>query len=298
MDFSVVACVSDQELLCRALGSCLERAQDEPVELIVIDNAGNRYSVPQALNLGAARAHGEILVFLHQDVLLPPGWFGRLSDQIRTVEALFGSWGVLGVFGVSLRGWMVGHVQDPHGYRKWGRLPCRVQSLDEVCLAIRRESGLRFDVPAHDATGLYRRSLVGDLRFENVRLAEGVDFVWRVGERFPILCLGECLYSHRVNHDSITHRDPARSVMAVNTIIPYAVRSVVSLKRQGRPWDGLKTAWQCLCLHPFDPGYYKPLAFAVAPLRAIREYRHLKARCRPVPPGRSRQRQAHGAVHH
>jgi hypothetical protein len=145
MDFSVVACVSDQEVLHRALGSCLEKAHDEPVELIAVDNAGNRYSAPQALNLGAARARGEVLVFLHQDVLLPEGWFDRLADQIRTVEQYFGSWGVLGVFGVSLWGWMVGHVQDPHGHRKWGRLPCRVQSLDEVCLMIRRDSGLRFD---------------------------------------------------------------------------------------------------------------------------------------------------------
>jgi glycosyltransferase involved in cell wall biosynthesis len=71
-----------------------------------------------------------------------------------------------------------------------------------------RQTILRFDVPAHDATGLYRRSMVGEMRFDNVRLAEGVDFVWRVGERFPIMCLDECLYSHRVNHDSITHRDP------------------------------------------------------------------------------------------
>lgn len=181
-----------------------------------------------------------------------------------------------------------------------------------------RQAVLRLDVPAHDATGLYRRSLVGDMRFDNVRLAEGVDFVWRVGERFPALCVGECLYGHRVNYDSITHRDPTRSVLAINTIIekacrrrgwdpephrlrpprprrlfphrmldtivPYAVRSVVSLKRNGRWSEGFRTARHCLGLHPFDPYYYKPLAFAVAPLCLLGAYRRAKAKCSPVPP--------------
>lgn len=145
MTFSVVVCVSDQDLLRKALGSCLEKAHAEPVELIAIDNSTNQYSGPQALNLGAARAHGDVVVFLHQDVLLSGGWFQRLSDQIAIVEGTSGNWGVLGVFGVSGGGRMVGHIKDPHGYRKWGRLPCPVQSLDEVCLAVRRESGLRFD---------------------------------------------------------------------------------------------------------------------------------------------------------
>jgi glycosyltransferase involved in cell wall biosynthesis len=173
-----------------------------------------------------------------------------------------------------------------------------------------REEVLRFAVPAHDATGLYRMSLVGDMRFDDIRLAEGVDFVWRVGERFPMICLGECLYSHRVNYGSITHRDPARSVAAINTVIeracvrrgcesglyrialprerkffahrtldtivPYAVHSVVSLKQKHRLFEGFKTAWRCVRLHPLDPYYYKPFVFALAPLAAIRGYRRTK----------------------
>lgn len=143
--FSVVTCVGDQDLLRKVLQASLTAAPGEPVELIAIDNSDNRYSAPQALNLGAARATGEILVFLHQDVRLPSAWFERLSGQIRAVEESFGSWGVLGVFGVTPWGRMVGHIDDPHGYRKWGRLPCRVQSLDEVCLVVRRDGDLRFD---------------------------------------------------------------------------------------------------------------------------------------------------------
>jgi hypothetical protein len=145
MAFSVVSCVSNRELFQEALGASAEMARREPVEFVAIDNAENQYSAPQALNRGAALANGEVLVFLHQDVHLPAGWFERLSDQIRIVERTSRDWGVLGVFGVSQDGRMVGHIDDPHGLRRWGCLPCRVQSLDEVCLVIRSESGLRFD---------------------------------------------------------------------------------------------------------------------------------------------------------
>jgi hypothetical protein len=145
MTTSVIICVSDQELYRKALGASLDRDHGEPVEVISIDNTANKFSAPQALNLGADHACGEILVFLHQDVVLPADWFHKLRDQIRIVEKSRGTWGVLGPFGVSIRGGMVGHIKDPHGYRKWGRLPCRVQSLDEVCLVVRRGGALRFD---------------------------------------------------------------------------------------------------------------------------------------------------------
>jgi hypothetical protein len=144
-DFSVVTCVGNDDLFRDALQSSLPAAHGGRVELIAIDNSDNRYSAPQALNLGAARAAGDVLVFLHQDVRLPPSWFAQLSSQTRAVEESYGSWGVLGVFGVTPWGRMVGHIDDPHGYRRWGGLPCRVQSLDEVCLVVRRDSDLRFD---------------------------------------------------------------------------------------------------------------------------------------------------------
>ncbi|NCB43420.1 MAG: glycosyltransferase family 2 protein [Clostridia bacterium] len=61
-------------------------------------------------------------------------------------------------------------------------------------------------VPAHDATGMYRAEKVSSLRFdEEMSLVEGVDFVFRVGELFPIIVISDCLYSHRVNYLSITH---------------------------------------------------------------------------------------------
>jgi glycosyltransferase involved in cell wall biosynthesis len=275
---------------------CLETIRDlcdSRVRTITQANAGR----PGALNRGLDLAQGEFFVIQDADDASYPD---RVEKQVAVLRE-----------NPDLAALYAGNdLILPDGRRFAPICDCRERRQCQQAI-------LRFEVPAHDATGLYRRSLVGEMRFDNIRLAEGVDFVWRVGERFPIMCLGECLYSHRVNHDSITHRDPSRSVMAINTIIeracqrrgwdpdpyrlrppgnrwlfrhrmldtivPYAVRSVVSLKGKGRLGDGLKTAWGCLCLHPYDPYYYKPLAFAVAPLGAIGGYRRIKAKCRRVP---------------
>ena len=62
-------------------------------------------------------------------------------------------------------------------------------------------------LPAHDACGLYRSDCTTLLRFdENLRIGQGVDFVLRFGELQNIEVVGACLYSHRVNHFSTTHK--------------------------------------------------------------------------------------------
>ena len=170
-------------------------------------------------------------------------------------------------------------------------------------------------LPAHDAAGMYRMSMIGDMRFdESLRIGQGVDFVLRVGERFSIMRLGQCLYSHRVNYNSITHQDPQFNVDKINmvlkkacnrrgldfnnhkippvkssrffrhrqfdTILPYVMESVVDLRCADRNTEALKTAFACLRLHPCDPYYYKPLAYFLAPLTLIKYYRSIKAKTR------------------
>ena len=67
----------------------------------------------------------------------------------------------------------------------------------------------RFILPAHDATGLYRLSAVGDMRFDtDLAYVEGFDYVLRVGELFPVAVVGECLYTYRIHPESITKRSP------------------------------------------------------------------------------------------
>lgn len=169
-----------------------------------------------------------------------------------------------------------------------------------------------FKLPAHDATGMYRTSFTKSLYFDNeLKIGQGVDYVWRVGEIYPIAVLEECLYSHRVNYQSITHKNHEVNYQKINSVIekaclrrglnfdkfrikcppallkkkrgmdsilPYAIESVVSLKRRGLYFDAIKTAFLCIWFHPFDYMFYKPFIFAFTPHGLIRFYRKKKNR--------------------
>ncbi len=143
---SVVSCVNDFEKYNRCVGiSFQEEEAPDRVELVAIDNTGNGLSAPAALNQGLKKASGEIIVFCHQDVIFPQGWIERLFEQISIVERTHKNWGVLGTFGVAKNGMFAGHIIDPSGHFHCLPLPAEVQSLDEHCLIIRRDSTLCFD---------------------------------------------------------------------------------------------------------------------------------------------------------
>src|SRR5579863_529809 len=57
-------------------------------------------SAASAYNAGLNEAEEEILVFVHQDVFLPLGWFVDLDRALARLERVDPNWGVLGVFGV------------------------------------------------------------------------------------------------------------------------------------------------------------------------------------------------------
>lgn len=182
-----------------------------------------------------------------------------------------------------------------------------------------REEIERFRIPAHDATGLYRVESLGGMEFDpSLRIGQGVDFMFRVGERHPVRVLGRCLYSHRVNRSSTTHRSAARNVEHVNrlmekacarrgldferfrrpsppprarfahrdvdTIVPYAIESVKQLKTVGRCGEAWRTAWISARLHPLDPFYYKPLLHLLAPATAARWIGSIRRHRPPVAP--------------
>lgn len=139
---SVVTCVSDSRVYEKNVASSLSAAD---VELLPVDNRGNRFSAAQALNRGWEKAGGEMVVFCHQDIVFPSGWVERLVGQVEAVERRCrGNWGVAGTFGRRGEEWL-GHVQDRHGHRCLGALPTEVETLDEHCLVVRRDLGLRFD---------------------------------------------------------------------------------------------------------------------------------------------------------
>ena len=167
-------------------------------------------------------------------------------------------------------------------------------------------------VPAHDATGLYRSERTSGYFFdEDMWLIEGVDFVIRIGENFPIAVVADCLYSHRVNYGSVTHSQADKIFAATekfktkmvqrrggralsrkqrstkrakstfkhrryDTVLPYAMSSVVEQRRCGNWQVAFETAKICLHLHPFDWLYYKPMVYCFTPLFLIDLYRSTK----------------------
>ena len=50
-------------------------------ELIVIDNSSGNYSIFQAYNEGVARSKGEILCFMHDDVLFRTNCWGEIIEK-------------------------------------------------------------------------------------------------------------------------------------------------------------------------------------------------------------------------
>ena len=156
-----------------------------------------------------------------------------------------------------------------------------------------------FRMPAHDPTGMYRMSLVGHLRYDvSLPIAESIDYILRIGEGHPMIVLGKSLYKYRILPSSLSTRDPtqrerltAKALMQAcarrgldpaltiwnrqpgsprlktrttdrrtqRNIATHFIDSVLDQCRAGRRPAAFKTAWQCICLRPFDPHYYKPL---------------------------------------
>jgi glycosyltransferase involved in cell wall biosynthesis len=156
-----------------------------------------------------------------------------------------------------------------------------------------------FRMPALDPTGMYRMSLVGDLRYDPfLPLGEGLDYILRVGEEHPMMVLGDCLYGYRVLQNSLTRIDPMRRddlvIEAVkraykrrgidykenfsaeraldrhsihsrrdNNIAAHFINSTLCQYRTGHHWAALRTGLECVRLHPLDFHYYKALIYAI-----------------------------------
>jgi glycosyltransferase involved in cell wall biosynthesis len=176
-------------------------------------------------------------------------------------------------------------------------------------------SECRFDIdefrmPGHDPTPLYRRSLLGNIRFNpRLRIGQGYDFILRVGEQHPMVALGDCLYSYRIHPCSVTkqsaevrsyvlevlrsacerrgltdfaQRWPPAAASRVgnreldNNLAAHFIESVVDLRSRGRLLDALRTGLRCATLHPADTHYLKALAYALMPLGIVRNMRSIR----------------------
>lgn len=167
-----------------------------------------------------------------------------------------------------------------------------------------------FRMPAHDPTGMYRLSMVKGVDYEpSLHLGEGHDYMLRVGEKYPMTVLGECLYSYRIHNDSITKRvpqlreecvtrvlkracerrgldfeatfpervrsgsKPSSNITADNNLAAHFMDSVCDLRRSGRRSEAISNALICSRLHLLDLHYHKALIYALAPRWMLRRLR-------------------------
>jgi hypothetical protein len=94
---SVISIINNDVIAKEFLLRGLSR-QNTNYDLILLDNRGYSYkSAAQAYNEGSAKAKGEYLLFIHQDVLLPfRNWLREVEESLSTISNL----GIAGVAGM------------------------------------------------------------------------------------------------------------------------------------------------------------------------------------------------------
>jgi 2-polyprenyl-3-methyl-5-hydroxy-6-metoxy-1,4-benzoquinol methylase len=141
-----VACVNDDDQLNANLlrSPCLHPGT--PHEVIL---RRGETSAADGFNAALEVAQHDVVVFVQQDIYLPRGWDGWFVAQLQAAERTLGPVGVAGAFGIRAAGSAaehVGRVLDRETLLdKDVPLPAAVDGLDEIVLAMRRDSPLRFD---------------------------------------------------------------------------------------------------------------------------------------------------------
>jgi glycosyltransferase involved in cell wall biosynthesis len=161
-----------------------------------------------------------------------------------------------------------------------------------------------FHMPAHDPTGMYRLSMVRSFAYDiSLPIVEGYDHILRVGEKYPMLVIGQCLYGYRIHPDSVTRKDPGKRNRLVEDLLRRAcnrrgvdpmvafphvfspgaaptipddnnfavnfIESVMDLLDRGHRLGAIVTGARCAMLRPMSPHYYKALIYAILPGAAV-----------------------------
>ena len=91
---SIIICSRNKDIPS-AQKENIERTIGTPFEWVIIDNSANQYNIFTAYNEGVARAKGDILCFMHDDILMHTTSWGEVIARQLTDTTI----GVIGVAG-------------------------------------------------------------------------------------------------------------------------------------------------------------------------------------------------------
>jgi hypothetical protein len=104
-------------------------------------------SAARAYNDAVDKSRNDLMVFVHQDIILPERWISDLQRALDHLEKSDPMWGVVGSYGVQRNNKFQGYIYSS-GLGILGKpfdRPEPIQTLDEIVLIFRKSSGLRFD---------------------------------------------------------------------------------------------------------------------------------------------------------
>lgn len=118
-------------------------------QLVIVDNRQNMFfnNLSQAMINGIQQAKHDLIIVIHEDVVLREGWQHQFEQSLDALEQHDPNWGVVGAAGSWENRQAVCHVSDPHSYRNTlnGAPFHEVYRLDEHMFAFRRSNMIDFD---------------------------------------------------------------------------------------------------------------------------------------------------------
>lgn len=145
------------------LAHCLARSPDISSGALPLATYTGYRSASAAYNAAiAAHPAADCIVFAHQDVYLPAGTRDRLLTALEHLNSSAPDWAIAGCIGGTAQHALVGDIWCSGHNRRLGTAvdaPIAVETLDEVLVILRTQSGMRFD-PALPGFHLYAADIV------------------------------------------------------------------------------------------------------------------------------------------
>lgn len=161
----IIVAVNDDEVL----GNNLSRSSLLGSSDIILHIMKGYSSAGVAYNSALDACTNDLVVFVHQDVYIPPGWLEKVMKDIAYLDERDSTWAVLGLYGVMKSGQHAGYVWSSGLDNMVGHAfeyPTPVESVDELLIIVKKSSGIRFDdeLPGYHlfGTDIVQNSLAGN----------------------------------------------------------------------------------------------------------------------------------------